>query len=79
MPLTSVSITVLQIVHVTLDSYGTHDTYFDDDEEQESHLNWVEVVRSDVRGATGVCNDVSPKNICFRPRPEIKNSSDMTK
>uniref|UniRef100_A0A1D1ZJR9 Protein EFR3 cmp44E n=1 Tax=Anthurium amnicola TaxID=1678845 RepID=A0A1D1ZJR9_9ARAE len=70
-----------EIVTVALNNYGA-DQYQhteDEDERRESHHNWVdEVVRCEARCISGLGSDVSP-NSHIRPRPEIKDTSMLTR
>ncbi|CAA6654409.1 unnamed protein product [Spirodela intermedia] len=68
-----------EIAVVALDNYDSSQSTEDGGARQESRHNWVnEVVRCEARGLTGLGTDIN-SNILGRPRPEIRDTSLLTR
>lgn len=70
---------VMQIAVVALDNYNSSQSTEESGASQESSHNWVnEVVRCEARGLSGIGTDIN-SNILGRPRPEIRDTSLLTR
>lgn len=75
-----IDMSMLQIVHGTLDNYEPDAHSEGDVERGEPHHNWVnEVVRCEGRGGAVASCDTSPSCMIMRPRPEKKDPSILTR
>ena len=75
-----IDMSMLQIVHRTLDNYEPNAHDEGDVERGELHHNWVdEVVRCEGRGGAVASCDTSPSRLIMRPRPERKDPSLLTR
>ncbi|XP_020258903.1 uncharacterized protein LOC109835337, partial [Asparagus officinalis] len=69
-----------EIIHATLQNYGTDEHIEDGGQRHETHHNWVdEVVRSEVRTIGNIGIDVSPSATTIIPRPDLKDASKLTR